>query len=268
VAVANGLDVRRDFPAVMARAAEIAGITLDGPARWVPPPRPAVPPEPARTYPPLGEVADLWGACTSVFDDPEVSVWLRSRALDPGDVADRDLARVLPIGRSLPGWATYRFRPWLAWGNRCVVPIYDADGAMRSVRVRRVRAGDSPKTLPPAGHRTGGLVLADALGRQMLATGARPTWWPDGVPLRVLIAEGEPDYLAAAVGYSDADEGAPAILGLPGSGAWAASLAARIPDGAHVIIATDHDDAGDRYAADVAASLAGRCELCRAGGAA
>ena len=41
----------------------------------------------------------------------------------------------------------------------------------------------------------------------------------------------------------------PVSLGIPGTGTWSDELAARIPDGARVTIATDADNAGDGYAA-------------------
>jgi len=45
------------------------------------------------------------------------------------------------------------------------------------------------------------------------------------------------------------------------SGSWSAAIAARIPNGSHVVIATDNDAAGDKYAEIIAASLSGRVYL-------
>jgi DNA primase len=266
VAVVGGLDVRRDFPAVVARAAELAGIAYG--AAWTRPPRPTVSAPPPREYPPAGEVRALWSACRPALDDAEVSAWLRSRGLDAGDVEARDLARALPPSGALTWWARYQGRPWPEAGYRCILPLFDRTGAMRSVRARQITGGEGPKALPPAGHAAGRLLLADALGRMLLETGARPAWWPAGVPLRVVIAEGEPDFLTWATRSSDAEASAFAVLGLPGSGAWSAALAGRVPDGARVVVRTDADEAGDRYAHAVAASLVPRCEVLRTTGGA
>lgn len=264
VAVVAGLDKRTAFAAILTRAAELAGVRPG--ERLAPPSRPDAPPPPPREHAPVDEVSALWSACRPVLDDEGVSGWLRSRRIDPAMVEARDLARALPAG-SLPRWSRYQGRTWGSTGHRCVLPTYDATGAMRGVRVRRVTAeGDAPKSLPPAGHSSAGLVLADRTAVSVLRTGARPNWWPASVPLHVLIAEGEPDYLAAATAWSDSDEAAPGILGLPGSGAWTAATAARIPGGARVTIATDPDEAGERYADVIAGHLERRCDVRRAWG--
>ena len=89
--------------------------------------------------------------------------------------------------------------------------MFNRLGVLRSLRARRVVAGEGPKNLAPAGFFTGGLVMADALGRKLLATGQRPESWPATVPLRIVVAEGEPDFLTWATHFSDADEAAPAV---------------------------------------------------------
>lgn len=214
-------------------------------------------------YPPRDEVAALWAACRPVTDDAEVTAWLRSRGPDPGTVEDRDLARALPLEASLPRWARYQGRTWTETGHRCLLPTFDETGAIRGLRARRVVGGEGPKALAPAGHSAVGLVLANGLARQLLSTRAAPRWWPADAPLRAVIGEGEPDFLALAAGYSDAGESAPAVLGLPGSGAWTEAIAGCIPDWVRVTVATHHDAAGDAYAAKVYASLRGRCPVYR-----
>jgi len=130
VAAVAGLDVRRDWRAVLARAVELAGTTLDGPRPSVPlPPRP-----PERTYPPGDEVAALWAACSPVTDDAEVSAWLRSRGLDPGRVEDADLARALPPGAALPQWARY-------WSGTRVEVGYRSGGGGRREKGSRGSRG-------------------------------------------------------------------------------------------------------------------------------
>jgi hypothetical protein len=218
-----------------------------------PPPPPVEAPPPAR--PPAAELAQLWAACLPVLDDVEVSGWLRSRGLDAGDVELHDLARALPCDLAVPAWARFRGASWGAAGYRAILPMCDAEGRLSSVRARAIRKVAGPKALAPAGSEVRGLVLADGLARQGLAGEALEI-------RRVVVTEGEPDYLTWAAHYSDADESAPAVLGIV-AGSWTAELAARIPDGAEVTIASHHDRSGDGYAAAIVASLAGRCVLRR-----
>jgi len=187
VAVAHGLDTRRDFPEVLRLAAELAGVELGGIgiARGVSRARPCSAPEP--NYPPATEVSDLRAACCPVGEVSEVAAWLNSRALDAGAVEDFDLARALPSGVRLPCWAGCRGKTWGEAGYRLLLPMFDKLGALRSLRARRVVPGEGPKNLAPAGCSTGGLVMADALARKLLETGRRPrvgrprfpfgSWW-------------------------------------------------------------------------------------------
>ena len=230
--------------------------------------------------PPAGEVAELWHASLAVADDGEVSAWLAYRGLNPVKVSDLDLARALPPAGALPAWARCAGWPWSA-GWRCIFPIFDATGALASLRARWCRLlarGDAPagqldrppEELPPvksaaaaAGPGSAsGLVLADGLLRQLLRTGERPRWWPVGTPLRIVVVEGEPDFLTWATRHGDAAETAPAVLGL-WSGAWTSALAARIPAGCRILLRTDLDACGHDYATRVARDLADRCELRR-----
>jgi hypothetical protein len=199
------------------------------------------------------------------MDDDGAAKWCASRGLDGYAIEDRNLARALPPGASLPRWAAYkgerdRARPWTETGHRLLVPAFDDRGAMRSVRASRIEGEeDTPKRLPPSGHRAGGLVLADPLARLVLAGEEREAW---PTPLRIIVCEGEPDFLTWATRFSNADQDAPAVIGVLG-GAWTAEHAARIPDGAEVLIDTHHDEAGDRYGAEVWRSLSARCTVTR-----
>lgn len=253
IAAVHGLDVRADFPAVLGEAARLAGVELASergssfsrPAPYQPP-----------AYPDGGEVEALWSSAVSVELDPGARAYLEGRAIDPGMVELYDLARVLPPGSWAPGWARCWGRSW-SQSHRLILPVVDHTGAVRSLRAWRLPSDEAPEGAPkrtaPAGKALAGLVLACPVARRVLMTGALPPWGA----LDVIISEGEPDFLTWAAGASDADETPRAGLGVV-AGAWGAALAARIPDGARVAIRTDPDAAGDRYAADIRASLAGR----------
>lgn len=256
IAAVHSLDTRRDFPAIKKIASDLAAVE---PGSAPPPPAPPRVHAPAQ-YPPANEVAAVWAKCVPVLDAPEVSAWLRSRGLDSGAVEDFDLARAIPDGVVLPWWAAQGSRTWIESGHKCIVPLFDATGALRSLRSRRVTDGDSVKVLAPRSCKTAGLIMADAGGRLSLAGGER--FWPEGEQLRVVISEGDADFLSWATRFSDADESAPAVFGMF-SGSWCPAIAARIPDGAYVAIWTDHDEAGAKYATTVAASLQDRCEVLR-----
>jgi hypothetical protein len=238
--------------------------------RWLARPFTVRPRAPERTAderlraapPDVTSVRGFLASCVPVTECNDVLRYLESRGTDAVEVADRGLAFALPDGVTLPGWARWRGRPWDALGHRLIVPLVDATGNVRSVLARRVEEGESPKTLFPAGHVRPGLLMACPLARLVLSAGALPEWWAADAPrLRVNVTEGDSDFLTAAVGpakgvrWGDADLYAPATLGIE-SGSWTSELAARLPVGTHVVIATDNDDAGDRYAATIASALA------------
>lgn len=215
------------------------------------PPSPRPPSPPRR--PPLSEVLDLWSACVHVLDDAEVAGWLRSRGLNPADVADRNLARALPGGTQVPRWARGPDGAWNRTDHRCLVPLYDENGELVSLRARAVTQASGRKSLAPAGFETRGLVFAEACARQMLKGNLAPLKW-------LVISEGEPAYLAGVLAFSDADEDAPAVLGIE-SGAWTDAIASRIPDGLKVVLDVDADEQGEKYANQVIDSLTARCDV-------
>jgi DNA primase len=264
IAARLALDVRTRFQEVLAHAAVLAGVSLDDGA---PPPRPARPPPrlspvPERPYPPTAQVVALWAACQPVPDDHEVAACLEARGLDPDAVETFDVARALPRTTVVPRWARFGDHGWTETGHRLVVAMYDAEGVLRSVRAWRVTDNETPKRLPPTGYRASGLVMADALGRRLLASGAPRGPWPSGHPRRAVVVEGEPDFVTWATRFSDANETATAVFGIV-AGSWTDQMATRIPDGTRVLLRTDADAAGDRMAEAVRASLADRCHVKR-----
>lgn len=235
--------------------------------------------------PPPEEVAALWAACRPVNGPGCAAIagdWLREvRGLDPEALAVLDLARVLPDVYPWPRWI-----PWLgmdraAWLAlyRLAAPMYDAAGELRALRFRAVNKvrelnpdADPPrlrwralpvqkKALAGRGTRLAGLVLADPWGLALLR-GGRDV---DGVPWdgAVLVAEGEIDLWAATSSGGRFRDGATFAAFAVVAGSWTPEVAARIPDGARVTIATDADEPGDKYAEAVRASLAGRCKVRR-----
>jgi hypothetical protein len=220
--------------------------------------QPAPPPDPivAPRRPPAAEVHDLWARCVPVTEDAAVRAWLlegRVRRIDPGLVAERDLARALPPAGALPAWCRYRRDDWRVSSHRVIVPLYGAGGHLESVHARAV-APPMPKdkAASPCNAEVRGLIMACALGRLLLAGAA-----PPGAG-KVIVSEGVPDFLTWATHYGDAAEDAPAVLGVI-AGAWTPAIAATIPTGWTVIIRTHADAAGARYAETIRASLAGRC---------
>lgn len=200
------------------------------------------------------QLAVVWSTCRSVLEDDQVSAYLESRRIDACAVAELDLARALPRGAELPAWGTFGGRPWSATGHRLLVPLCDARGVRRSLLARRVVDADSPKSVSPKDHTRSGLLMADSAARDLLARAAWPSWWPVRHRARLWVCEGEIDFLLAASLVSDAAELPPATVGIY-SGSWTPEMAARIPRGTEVVIATDPDAAGDKYAADIMATL-------------
>ena len=219
------------------------------------------------TYPPEDEISSLWDVCTPLdrlpSGDPALAT-LAARPLNVGLLGQLDLVRVLPPLSSRPRWLPAE-APEL---YRLVVPVYDATGALRSLRFRAVRAPGNapngkprPKAYPPWGFGLGGLVMAEWMARALLR-GQRED---DGMRWdgRIVVCEGEPDWWTWAARETRMHQarttGATyAVFGIV-SGSWSPAIAARVPDGATVIVRTDQNPAGDRYAETIRASLAGRC---------
>jgi hypothetical protein len=209
------------------------------------------------------EARAFFDELVTVDEVPSVVAWLESRGFDVARVVDAGVARAIPAGLRMPHWARQAGRPWIGTWD-LVLPFFDARGTLQGLHARATVATAPTKTTSPGGQSTKGLCLADQLGRVLLggapSAAAHVMRVSAGGGDGVVIVEGAPGFLAHAIESSDADEGAPAVIGIT-SGGWSADHAARIPDGARVLVDTDHGDKqgdGDRYAADIAASLAGR----------
>lgn len=213
---------------------------------------------PESTLPPDVDVRTVWQTCRPVTGDSDVCAWMREgrkRNIDPERVEERDLARALPRSQDCPVWMCFRDgRSWAATGHRVVVPLYDARGRLASLHARNVRPDAGLKSASPTGCTTRGLALADSLGQRMLAGEREAAELVTRVG--VVIAEGAPDFLSWATARGDADDQAPAVLGVM-SGTWTPGLADRLPD-CTITIATDNDDAGDKYAEHIIQTLGSR----------
>lgn len=255
VAQVHGLDIRKQFREVLLEAAVVAGLhsavdELRGDRPYVPRECPPAPPmAPERDYPPAASVAALWAAGAPASEDEESAWHLEGRGIDPREASRYGLVRSV-VHAPLPDWARYRGEPWPAAGFRLVVPAYDSTGALRSVRAWRTVEGDGPKRLPPAGHRATGLVMANDRARRVL-TGETTG------PTRIVVVEGEPDAVSVALRWPWC-----AVLGVY-SGSWTKDFAERIPLGSEVIVRTHHDDAGEKYAAEIVKSTKARAVVRR-----
>jgi hypothetical protein len=256
VAQVEGLSMRTQFQKVMARVAELhdqswlaaeirGGLAPSTPRRVIVEPKPL----PPAVYPPKAEVERLLGSCRPCSDDSEVAAYLGNRGIDPAVVDELGIARALPVGAFVPRWARSQAGFWPSSGHRLIVRMFDHAGELRSVRARRVVEADTPKALPACG-RASGVVMMNREAWKLFARGVRPT--------RLVVAEGEPDWLSCC---TVAGAGI-AVAGIE-SGGWTDDFAARIPDGLETVLRTHNDRAGDLYAGAIARSLESRTSLRR-----
>lgn len=226
-------------------------------------------PPPPR-YPPTEEIRHLWDFSLRLeqldSQDP-IRAYLRERALEVQILHAMDLVRVLPDDA-----------PEFAWRPRppnlypMVIPVWDATGSLRSLRFRAV--GDPgahpdgrqrPKACPPWGFEQRGLVMADGMAHALLSGAQRhgeASW--DG---RVVVCEGEPDWWSWAANENRLLQARTtgktyAVFGIV-AGSWSTEIANRIPDQSTVIVRTDQNPAGDRYAQSIYDTLSKRCILKR-----
>ena len=232
------------------------------------------PSKPKRPPPTADELSAVWGRAQRPDGEPAVADYLRYRGLDPVCLSDLGIVGLLPRDARVPRWA-YAAREE---GLRLMLKRCNHRGEARTILFRRcvpASSGDAKKTRMPLGAPCRGMTLQCPLARQVMRHGTHPSeWpgtspdpafpidsgapgWPAERPLELVITEGEMDFLAWVQRAGDADEYAPAVVGI-GSGWWTAEHAQRVPDGTRVLIATDNDEAGDDYAALIARTFAGR----------
>ncbi|MFO0933768.1 MAG: hypothetical protein U1E39_13845 [Planctomycetota bacterium] len=132
--------------------------------------------------------------------------------------------------------------------------MFDAAGRLASLRARRVVVipDDPRKAIAPMGGSLGGTALACSVGHAMLLGTARPS--------RVIVTEGDPDFLTWAIRAVTVQSDRYAVLGVV-SGSWDQSIADRIPTGATVCLRLHRDDAGAGYRRGVVSTLYGRVNV-------
>jgi hypothetical protein len=215
--------------------------------------------------PPVDEVMDTWNRSAPVVDDNEVRDWLQERGFDANRIADRDLVRALPLFIILPGWCVFKGQKWNCSGHRLIAPMFGGSGELESLHARCIRTGvprSDKAAAPLAGTGSlSGVVMADGLGRQILQNGTVPEWWSNR-QLEIVLVEGEPDFLVWATQFGDSDEYAPAVMAVV-AGSWTYEISRRIPTGSVVIVRTHNDQAGERYAQKIYATVGGHCEVLR-----
>ena len=230
-------------------------------------------PTPPR-YPPAQELKALWGSSSAVIEDKEARAWLWQRLVPTqGDmeardalhnqvlevIASQDLARAIHLNADRPSWLQHTT-------NRLMFPLCNGMGQFRSCKVRPL-PGPKGKGFSPRGFDATGLVFANITAREMLETGRVPNRWPKNEPFRLIVCEGEVDWMTWCVHdelvAGDARETpAPAIIGIF-SGSWTDALAGRIPNKTLVIIRNDRDEkgTGEKYARRAFELLDHRCTL-------
>lgn len=142
---------------------------------------------------------------------------------------------VLMRKHHVPRWAprcgSYRLVIWL-WTPECCTP---AGAVLRSFDPPKGK----PKSCGPMGYTARGLCMVNAAARTAMRIKS---------PHRTFIVrEGERDFLL------DASRGH-AVIGIR-SGSWSTEWAAALPPAAHLEIATDHDEAGEKYARHIVRTL-------------
>lgn len=180
--------------------------------------------------------------------DSAVLRWAASRGFTEEDFK---MANCGPFFRrawqdSAPEWAP----AWDRDGYHVLVPLFDHQGRVMSVRGRWGRVGEpSPrKNILPLGYEVAGLVMTTMPGWRMLRREVQPpSLW---------IVEGEVDLLTITIALARRGRGE-AALGVF-NGSWSPKLTAAIPKDIEVVVAVHDDIAGRRYRADLQAALHGR----------
>lgn len=246
VAAVRSLDPRRDFPAVLAYAAELAGITPGDarPARMGPPTSGRASSMPPSPPPPPDDLGPLWESLPGL--DPDAWDYLRGRGLEEASEWCRGLAEVngerppAPPGHDRSGDAPRTCGGAIRcaacrWdfarsGYVLAVPLRDPGGRIVAIQVRNI-------TAEKGGERDNRFL---AIGPTSAGVFGDPS--KVGPAQNVIVAEGMTDSLAAMIVCKNAKVTAP--IGIAGVNAGAALEGLPLKD-KRVLLAADPDEAGD-----------------------
>lgn len=192
----------------------------------------AADPLPALDFLDPGDARRFWHRCAHARARASVANWLDGLRL-----GQAFCARALPLTADAFPWA----RGWHASGHHLVLGLHDGTGRLRNYLARAVVQGAAKKSLAAFGVRRTGLVLADQLGVDLL----RGRY--DGP---CVVVEGEKKLLIS----EHLAAGRWATIGT-GSGMWSDEVAASLSRASRVIVSTDPDEPGVRYARRVVASV-------------
>ncbi|WNG28420.1 hypothetical protein F0U62_33755 [Cystobacter fuscus] len=213
--------------------------------------------------PPRAELEALWSASLPLDAVPsdlepswtgDVRAYLCQRGFDVGWLttpAARGLARVLPPPERFP------FPPWWPYSPevyRLALLGFAPDGTVATIQARAIRANlpAQDKTRNPRGFSYAGTLFADDHGREFLqAVRGRGPW---SELEAVVIAEGLTDTLKL-VQVAQHHERSWGVLGMVSGSASAFRALSTWPESVPCWVATDGDDAGDRYASQVREAL-------------
>lgn len=218
-------------------------------------------PTPAITTPkrpPSAEVMTVWKSCVGVTEDTEAVQLLESWSTEPAAVYIEDLARVLPLNGPHFPWMIARGQPWHQ-GWRLIVPALGVTGEIESLKARWIREKDPPgqlKSASPKGCQIGQLVTANGAAEIILRTEQLPLNCSKEARFDVWIVEGEKDLIIQTSRHNNSSHDAKAVFGI-WSGGWTTQIAQRLPmeQRIRIIIATDPDEAGNKYAKDIYKTL-------------
>lgn len=180
--------------------------------------------------------------------DEEVFAFCNGRRL-PGLLESDAWVGGSPLAGLLPPQLPDDLAPILGWayveGQRLVVPLYSKDtGAVVGLHTRNVLPDRSPKTRS-FGELTSGVMFANSAGLALLKNEARQVDGP------VVFTEGVTDFFAVALnttgpvfGVPGADFAPKAVTNCQGPARWVR--------GVDLVVATDHDEAGNKAAHAVA----------------
>jgi len=246
-----------DWQPVRDALAGILTAPLEQSARVLPP----TPTLPER--PPRAELEALWRACLLLEAVPsdldpswtgDVRAYLSGRGFDVGWLAmpeTRGLARILPPRErfTYPTWWPYPPEVY-----RLALLAFEPDGVVASIQARAIRA-DLPvkdKTRNPRGFSYAGTLFACDRGREFLQKVRRHERTAEIEA--VVVTEGLTDTLKLAqVAHRYGQRWA--VLGMVAGSASAFGSLSAWPSSVPCWVATDGDDAGDRYALQVREAL-------------